>query len=115
MRRYSFPEKEGVYIELPDRWQGKHLLRYQEAGSKLEETKLPVMLANFTRHMALLENWALDGVNGNPAYWEMEKVDLRQVLWVNALVGKDFNDCFIVPKDWLSPSQSGQAETVTTM
>lgn len=114
MRRFNFPENEQAFIELPDRWQGEHLLRYQEAGSKLENSPLPAMLANFARHIALLENWQLDGMTGHPEKWDFKHADLRQVLWVNTLVSADFNKCFVVPKDWLSPSQNGQAEMTET-
>ena len=122
-RRYACPishyHGQGVFIELPDRWLGSHLMAYQDAGEKLKaiEKPLPSILSNLARHAVLLHDWSLPGLNGNPDKWDLSKVDLEIVMWVNTLVSDDFAKVFSVPKNWPPPSQNGQAadgETVTS-
>lgn len=101
-RRFTCPIPDladaGYFIELPDRWLGAHLIRYQEANEKLAGGTLPALLASFARHAALLDDWNLPGVNGNPENWDLAKADLQVVSWVNEVVNADFSQAFIVPK-----------------
>lgn len=116
-RQLTFPDNPEHFIILPERWKGLSLMRYQEAGETLSGekfTKLPAIFAQFFRHLSILEDWKLDGVNGNVGAMNFDEVDLREVLWVNEVVSTDFGQCFIVPKAWRLPLQNGPAEAETT-
>jgi hypothetical protein len=60
-----------------------------------------VIMQNFAAGMALLEDWNIPGLNGNPKAWDFGKVDLPIIAWVNFFaVTSSFLKCFDIPKDF---------------
>lgn len=113
-RRFDCPHEgyEAYYIELPDEWLGEHSYRYEEASSKVED-KWNATIRTFSVSLALLEDWRLPGLEGNPESWDFAKMPLSIIGWVNGIVIRSYMDCFIVPKGSPSLSQNGQKETQT--
>jgi hypothetical protein len=103
------PEYQGAFIELPERWLGAHAQRRDTAVETAEAHQLGMTLTNFAVSMAILEDWSLPGLAGNPARWDFKQIDLRLIAWVNEQTLTDFAACFIVPKNSWPPSPSGAA------
>jgi hypothetical protein len=112
-RRYDCPREgyEECYIELPDEWQGKHSYRYDEATAKADK-EWSASIQTFSVALALLDDWRLPGLEGNPEAWDFGAMSLSIIGWVNGVVIRDYMDCFVVPKVSPSLSQNGQKVTV---
>lgn len=108
-KRYDCPREgyEEFYIELPDEWLGEHVYRHDEAIEKADK-ELPPTLQSFGVSLALLEDWRLPGLEGNPQTWDFNKMPLSVIAWVNGVTLRSYNECFIVPKVSPSLSKNGQ-------
>ena len=100
-----YPDIE-AHIELPDVWLGSHAERRDETLAKLR-VDYGQTLQNFGVSLALLDNWQLPGLNGNPDKWDFNKLDLRLIAWVSGQVLGDFSRCWIVPKEQPLLSENG--------
>jgi hypothetical protein len=99
-RRFQcpFPGLENHWIDLPDLpWLGKHAQRRDEAAEKSKE--LGQTLQSFAVSLALLDDWDLPGMSGNPEKWDYTGIDLRVINWVSSIVISDFALCFEIPKN----------------
>ena len=114
-RRHDCPREEyaGSYIELPDEWLGEHSYRYDEAMAKAKDIEGET-LRTFSVALALLEDWRLPGLEGNPESWDFAKLPLSIIGWVNGVVIRSYMECFIVPKGSPPLSQNGQTEQPAT-
>jgi hypothetical protein len=106
-----WPGLEAAWIEYPDIWLGEHAARRDKAIREAEEYDSET-ITSFAAAIALLDNWSLPGMDGNPEKWDFLKLDLRLLAWVPMTVFPSFNKCWEVPKNFLSPSpiQSMAAE-----
>ena len=94
-----FPDHDGAFIELPDHWKGVHAQRYDEAIEAARVAKLPVTWREFSAAMALLDDWKLPGMNGNPDKWDFAELDLRVMVWVKNVTLPAYYGNFVVPKN----------------
>lgn len=110
MRKIEYPV-EGlgeVWIGLPDVWLGKHILRRDQTMVKIRESKQEsALFLRFAVAMALLEDWKLPGLGGNPETWNFEELNLSVMLWVADTALADFGAALLVPKAPSTPSQAG--------
>jgi hypothetical protein len=110
MRKIDCPieGQEECWIGLPDEWLGRHILRRDQALAKIRESKQESELfIRFSISMALMEDWKLPGLGGNPEQWDLEQVNLTVMLWVSEAVLSDFGTALLVPKARSAPSQTG--------
>lgn len=99
-RRFDcpFPGLSGAWIDLPDLpWLGRHAQRRDEASEKSKD--LGQTLQMFVVSLALLDDWSLPGLTGNPEKWDYAGLDLRMIYWVSQTVLSDFGACFDIPKN----------------
>ena len=108
-----WPDYPEAWIDLPDKWLGDHANRRDEAADKAGEIELRGTLQDFAVSMALLDDWNLPGLTGNPDNWDFEQVDLQIITWVVTATIFDFMKCWAIPKNSLSPSPNGSMETET--
>lgn len=107
-RRYEFDlDGEAAWVEIPDRWLGLHAERREQAAEKAKDGGLVGLLAQFAQAMALLDDWSVPGLTGNPEKWDFHALDLRILPWVVEVALTDFYRCFQVPKNSLEPSPAG--------
>jgi hypothetical protein len=104
-----WPLYAGAWLDLPDEWLGKHALAYDEALDKAREAGLSRIATNFALSLALLDNWELPGIGGNPDGWQFAELPLPLIGWIIAAVLEDYNQCWQVPKNSYRPSQTGAA------
>jgi hypothetical protein len=111
-RRYDCPREgyEEFYIELPDEWRGEHSYRYDEAQAKAND-EWSDTIRTFSIAIALLDDWRLPGLEGNPEAWDLAKMSLSIMGWVNGVTIRSYMECFVVPKVSPSLSQNGQKVT----
>ena len=95
------------WIELPDRWLGRHAQIRDEAAKKAAEAELGDALGTFAVSIALLDNWSLPGLEGNPELWDFTEMDLEIIAWVIAETMPSYHDCWNVPKVSSSPLPDG--------
>jgi len=95
------------WIELPDKWLGKHAQRHDEAFRTAQEAELGDVLGTFAVAIALLDNWNLPGLEGNPEQWDFTEIDLHVIGWVITETLPSYRDCWNVPKVSSSPSLGG--------
>lgn len=99
-RRFGcpLPRFPDAWIDLPDLWLGQHAQRRDDAVEQAQEKGFGTTLLNFAVAIALLDDWNLPGLGGNPEKWDFTQLDLGLINWViNTTIG-DFNKCFEVPK-----------------
>jgi len=112
MRKIPCPFLEdGSFIGLPDRWLGKHAAR-RDATLELLRTREKKYGDTFTRFsiaMALLEEWSLPGLMGNPEQWDLERIDLTVIAWVSIETLSDFLACLASPAAYSKRSGNGPA------
>ena len=101
------PQYKDAWIALPDVWLGIHAQRRDEAIQALPDNTGRT-LTEFAVALALLDDWNIPGLAGNPENWDFKSIDLQIIAWVNAVVPPDFLKCFIVPK--ALPDLSGSQE-----
>ena len=95
-----FSENPDSWLLLPDRWLGEHATRYSAVMSEIDGSK-GVVMANFAAAMALMEDWSLPGLEGNPKNWNFNEIDLQIIAWVNYhVITNGFLDCFNVRTDF---------------
>ena len=99
-RRFECPFSEypDAWIELPDVWLGRHAQRRDQAVEAARRYNSETMTA-FAAAMALLENWRLPGLEGNPEHWDFSALDLRLIAWVSQVVLGDFAKAWEIPKN----------------
>lgn len=114
MPRYAcpFPEYKDAWVERPEKWLGKHAVRYETARVNLNPT-WPGVFQEFALSMVLLEDWFIPGLTGKPENWDLTALDLQLMAWVNALGTRSYLACFQVPKNGLRPLQNGQVTALT--
>ncbi len=98
-----WPGLEDAWVEFPDVWLGKHAARRDQAIKAAEKYNSQTV-TNFAAALAILDEWSLPGLNGNPENWDFLTLDLRLLAWVPAVVFPSFGACFEVPKNSLPPS-----------
>lgn len=92
------PALEQCWIDLPDLpWLGRHAQRRDEAAEKAKD--LGQTLQSFAVALALLEDWSLPGLTGNPERWDYGELNLSVIAWVTQEVLSDFYKCFEIPKN----------------
>lgn len=104
------PEYRAAWIELPPEWLGEHAKRRDDVVERVQH--LSVTERQFAISIALMENWNIPGLGGNPEAWDFSKLNLKMIAWINQEVLNDFAACFIVPKGLSSPLQIGSAEGI---
>jgi len=111
MPRYACPFDEfgESWIEVPERWTGYHAQRDYEAQKKLDGRGFAPVYENFIRAMALLDDWFIPALSGNPDKWQAETLDLRLMAWVSQLTLGAYLLNFQVPKKAWLPLRNGQA------
>jgi len=99
------PEYREAWVELPPEWLGLHAKQRDEVAEnkgELSSTEL-----NFAIAIALLDNWDLPGLGGNPENWDFSQLSLPLIAWINQEVLTSFTACFLVPKGLSSPLSTG--------
>lgn len=100
----------GGWIDLPDRWYGEHASKRDIAAAKASEEKLPDTLRTFAVALALLDDWGgIEGLEGNPEKWNLEKVPWETIAWVSGIVWGEIAVLLQVPKNFSEPSPTGAA------
>lgn len=99
LMRIDCPFADDSYIELPDTWKGIHALRHDEAIEKAQKANMPETWRSFSVSMALLDNWQLPGLNGNPDKWDLAELDLRVMAWVKNVTLPAYYANFTLPKN----------------
>lgn len=109
-RRFDcpFPDYASAYVVLPPEWLGEHQMRHDrtvEAARKYQNSRITFAACS----LALADEWGgIDGLDGNdPTQWDMAKVPLSVLRWLEAVVYDDFLMAFIVPKAPAPPSPNG--------
>src|SRR3990167_1755996 len=92
-------DRPRYFLALPDEWVGHHAHNRDQAAITARERKMLPTLTNFAIAMALLEDWSLPGMNGNPEKWDFMAVKLEVIAWVSDEVLRDFGRCFVIPKN----------------
>ena len=99
---------EDCFIGLPDEWLGKHVLRRDKAIEQARKDQHnSAIFINLAVSMALLDEWKLPGLTGNPEQWDFEQLNMQIMLWVADVVLTDFGKALIVPKAPSSPLPAG--------
>jgi hypothetical protein len=96
------PQYPDAWIDLPDAWLGEHVQRRDQALEAAQKYGSDY-ITRFSIAIALLDDWKLPGLEGNPEKWDFLKVELQIIAWVVLEVLNDFGKCFIVPKALSSP------------
>ncbi|MCB0246300.1 MAG: hypothetical protein KDI12_22990 [Anaerolineae bacterium] len=104
-----FADYPDAWIELPDRWLGRHATRYAEAIEAGKREKLIGRVLDFSVSLVLLDNWVLPGLTGPPDKWDFQQLPLEIIEWVAQTVLLAFNAVRIIPKNSLPLSPSGLA------
>ena len=102
-----YPEHKDSFIVMPDRWKGEHAQRRDEALEQAVTKRMGNTLSSFAIAMALLDDWKLPGLNGNPEKWDFSEVELPIIAWVTDEVLGSYRRCFQVPKNSASPLPDG--------
>lgn len=96
--RIKYPRDQQYWIDIPDVWLGRHAqardVAREKTGTRYGET-----LTNFVISMALLDDWNLPGLSGNPDKWNVEELPLQLIVWVSVTVTSAFVEAFIIPKN----------------
>jgi len=96
----------GGWIDLPDKWLGKHARRKDEAEKKSRDAGLPDTFVDISVALALLEDWGeLPDLGSNPENWNFEELDLGLLTWLLVTVYTDYGAALQVPKNSSLPSQ----------
>ena len=95
--RHTYPDSDW-WIEVPDDWLGIHAQRrdevVQKQGGRYGKTVLDFAIA-----LALLDDWNLPNLTGNPEKWDLMSVPLQIVYWVIVTTLTPFWECMIIPKN----------------
>lgn len=78
--------KEDYWIDLPDEWLGRHASLNDAAVDASNEKGLGTTERSFASALAMLDDFALPGLNGNPDKWDFEVLPLSIISWVNGQV-----------------------------
>jgi hypothetical protein len=108
-----FPEWNGVWIELPDKWLGAHANKRDEALEAAQKARLRNTQLDFAVALSLLENWHIPHLGGNPQEWDFAKLNLELIAWIAATVLASYQACFVIPKKNWRPSPEPPAVTPT--
>lgn len=104
-----FADYPNAFIELPDRWLGRHATRYAEAIEASKRERLTGRVLDFSVSLALLDNWSLPGLTGPPDKWDFQQLPLEVIEWVAQSVLVAFNAVRVIPKNSLPLSPIGSA------
>lgn len=104
-----FADYPDAFIELPDRWLGRHATRYAEAIEAGKREKLIGRVLDFSVSLALLDDWSLPGLTGPPEKWDFQQLPLEIIEWVSQTALVAFNAVRIVPKNSSPLSPTGSA------
>ena len=96
--RVTYPGDEEYWIELPDVWRGSHAQRRDEVIAQQGE-RYGATLLDFAISMALLDDWNVPGMSGNPDRWDTADFPLTLIAWVNQTVLLSFLACWTFPKN----------------
>ena len=107
------------WIDMPawDEWDSTHIDRRDEAAKLLDEDgKHGSTVRSFIVGLALLDDWSLPGLNGNPDKWDFYAKPARAgiVNWINRDVLIPFAANFDVKKNYSAMSLNGQAVKTET-
>lgn len=103
----------GGWIGLPDEWLGEHARRRDEARERLNEQaeltkkKLPATWQNFIVAMAVLEDWDIPGLTGNPEKWDLAAMPWAVLDWLPMVVFASIASAQQVPKNSSAPLPDG--------
>lgn len=109
-----WPDSPDAWVDLPDSWFGEHARRRDEAVSAAKEKGLGATFTDLAVALAILDDWNLPGLNGNPEKWNFDDISLELIAWVNAITLLDFMKCWAIPKNSYAPSPNGLTEPEPT-
>lgn len=98
MRKQSPWPDIDAWIDVPDVFLGAHAQRRDQTIDAAERYNSST-ITSFAVALALLDDWSIPGLNGNPDKWDFTQLDLRLIGWVIGEVLVPFNACFEVPKN----------------
>jgi len=87
------------FIIRPSRWLGRHSIRRDEVIEKADGKLGSGDVLIFAISMALMDDWNLPGLNGNPEAWDFGEMDLAIIKWVNREIFNSFSACGTVKKN----------------
>ena len=87
------------FVTRPARWLGRHSIRRDEVVEKASGNLGSSDVLKFAMSMALLDDWHLPGLHGNPEKWDFSEMDLEVILWVNREIFDKFQACYAVKKN----------------
>ena len=108
----NLPGFTDAWVKLPDRWIGDHANRRDVALAKATEAGLGQTLSNFSVAMALLDNWRLPGIEGNPEKWDFSQLDWGLIAWVIEVVVNPFLARYELAQRYSILSLNGLAKAV---
>ncbi len=101
--RVHYPGDPQYWIETPQAWTGKHALIRDEVVQKCDAIGMLGTQRNFAVAMALLEDWHLPGLSGNPDKWDFTEIPLALIAWVSTAVLFPFQANFPSNREALLP------------
>ena len=87
------------WIKTPSEWLGEHAQRRDEANESARKNKLGETLRGFAVALALLDDWHLPGLGGNPEKWDFTKVSLPIIAWVSTEINARYWENYALPKN----------------
>lgn len=87
------------FVTRPAKWLGRHSIRRDEVVEKAGANLGTSDVLKFAISMALLDDWHLPGLHGNPENWDFSDMDLQVILWVNREIFDSFQACYVVKKN----------------
>jgi hypothetical protein len=99
MAKIVSPFDEQDFIILPDAWLGEHAQRHDEAVEKATAAKMPRTWRDFAVSLALLDDWKLPGLSGNPEKWDFATISLPIMAWVKQVTLEAYYANFVIPKN----------------
>lgn len=99
---------------LPDVWLGEHAVTRDQAVAESAHYESE-SITRLAIALALCEDWEnIPGLDGPPDKWDLTKVPLKILSWLDEVVLKDFGEDLKVPKVSSRPSGNGSTETDPT-
>ena len=99
------------FIAIAEECTGHHAVRHNAALQKGLEAGARGVQLDFMISAALLDDWNLPGMNGNPEAWDFSKIKLGVIGWINHTVLSEYNACFDSKKKYWQGPQHGQEAT----
>ncbi len=98
-------------ITLPDKWTGKDKERYDTAVADCEKSNVNPSYQDFFVAVALLTNWNMPHMIGNPTQWDYDDIDLGVMGFITHMVLVDYHACFDIKKNFSNPFFLGWKKT----